>query len=107
LATDRELLLLIEPVDELVVGRKTLATQQLVQPPVAEPAALAGKGTQALAEAGMVVGTLGLALHHRTREADQPAGTTAREPMLLLSDGYSLPPYCRRHQFFASRPLSA
>jgi hypothetical protein len=39
-AADRELLFLVEPVDELVVHLPALATQQLVQPPVAEPASL-------------------------------------------------------------------
>src|SRR3712207_3416076 len=37
---DRQLLLAIEPLDELVVGLPALATEQLVQPPVAEPATL-------------------------------------------------------------------
>src|SRR5918993_685887 len=45
-AADRQLLLAIEPLDELVVHPPALAAQQLVEPPVAEPAPLAGQGTQ-------------------------------------------------------------
>src|SRR5215207_3179347 len=106
-AADRELLLLIEPVDELVVGREALATQQLVQPPVAEPAPLAAEGAQALAEPGMVPLAPRLALHRRARGADQPAGAASREPVLLLDRRHRLPSRRRRHQFFASSPLSA
>src|SRR5918998_1084530 len=78
-----------------------------MKPAIAEPATLAGQGTQALTKPCMVARTLGLPLHHRTRDPDQPAGTTAGEPMLLLGDRHRLPPCCRHHQFFASSPLSA
>src|SRR5215208_2861431 len=106
-AADRQLLLAIEPLHELVVGHKTLPAQQFVQPPVAEPAALAGKGMQALKDPRMIVGALGLSLRHRARDPDQPASTTARQTMLLLGHRHRLPPCGRRHQFFASSPLSA
>jgi hypothetical protein len=54
-AADRQLLLAIEPLDELVVHPPALAAQQLVQPPVAEPATLAGKSAQALTQPRMAV----------------------------------------------------
>src|SRR3954454_11808930 len=106
-ATDGQLLLAIEPLHELVVGLPPLAAQEHVQPSVAEPAPLAGKGVQALAQAGMVACPPGFPLHHRARDPDQPASTAAGEPMLLLGDHHRLPPRRRRQQFFASRPLSA
>jgi hypothetical protein len=46
-AADGRLLLAVEALHELVVRPPALAAQQRVQPPVAEPAPLAGQGTQA------------------------------------------------------------
>ena len=43
--------LAVQPLDELVVGLPALAAQQLVQPAVAEPAPLGGKGAETLAQA--------------------------------------------------------
>jgi hypothetical protein len=106
-AADGQLLLAVEALHELVVRPPALAAQQRVQPPVAEPAPLAGQGTQALAQAGVVPRALGRALRHRARDPDQPASTATGEPMLLLGDRHRLPPCRRRRQFFASSPSSA
>ena len=78
-----------------------------MQPAVAEPTTLAGKGAEALPEVGMLTRTLWLPLYQGARNPDQPAGTAPRQPMLLLDDRHRLPSHRRRHQFFASRPLSA
>jgi hypothetical protein len=72
-----QLLLAIDALHELVVGGEALATRQLVQPSVAEPAPLAGQGTQALAQASMIPLTLGRVFRHRAGDPDQPASTTA------------------------------
>jgi hypothetical protein len=64
-AAEGQLLLAIQPRDELMVGPPALATEQLVQPPVAEPAALAGEGTQALAEPRVLTHALRLPLRQR------------------------------------------
>jgi hypothetical protein len=76
-AADRELLLAVQALDELVVDHEALPTQQFVQPPVAEASSLAGKSAQALAQPFMIARPLRLALDQRARDPDQPAGTTA------------------------------
>src|SRR3712207_4578296 len=63
-AADRQLLLAIEPLHKLVVDLPALAAQQLVQPPVAEPAPLAGKGAKPLAQAFTTVSAPRLSLGH-------------------------------------------
>jgi hypothetical protein len=50
-------------VDELVVGHEAFPTQQFVQPPVAEPAMLAGKSAQPLAAPLMIASALWRTLH--------------------------------------------
>jgi hypothetical protein len=76
-AAQCELLLPIQPVDELVVGEEALPTQQLVQPAITEASSLAGEGAQALAQTGPVPLPLGHALCKRARDADQPASAAA------------------------------
>ncbi len=76
-AADRELLFLIEPVDELVVRRPSLATQQLVAAAIAEASALAGKSAKPLAQPLVVASPLRLAFDHGAGDPNQPASTTA------------------------------
>src|SRR4051794_25003533 len=45
-AADGQLLLAMQPLDELVVHPPALAAQQRVQPPIAEPPPLAGEGAK-------------------------------------------------------------
>src|SRR5688500_2744161 len=78
-----------------------------MKPAIAEPASLASEGAQALTEPRMVASPLRLPLDHGAGDPDQPAGATAGEPLLLLGGRHRLPPRRRRHQFFASNPLSA
>ena len=92
-AADRQLLRAIDSLHELVVHLPTLAAQQLVQPPVAEPAALAGKGTQTLAQTIVVPRSRLGALS--TTEREIPTSLQARRRESPCSS-WAIATACRR-----------
>src|SRR5215213_7035953 len=105
-AADGQLLLAIQPLDELVGHPPALAAQQRVQPPIAEPPPLAGEGAKPLAQTLTILDAFWRSLHRRARDPDQPAGPTARQPMLLLGDRHRPPAVApQASPVFCQQPL--
>ena len=97
--------LAVQPIELLGVHRHVLPRQQDAEPPISEPASLAGQVPQPLADLRCIHfcrPPYGLRVN-----IDQPAGAPLREAMVRHQTRSRRPTRRRRSQFFANRSFSA